>query len=217
MKKLIFLFFTIILLLGCTSKGDIKFINRTAHLLYFTMQGNDHILVGASDAQISQGTGPTKIISINIGKKFLFFGAGEKTIDLHLEGETFMMQEADIDGTPTGLYFTDTEINVKANETLNIFADPTHASIKLINNSDKNIVEFVYTHDEIDDFWILEPENMLAIDDSISARLEPSTAQDPLTYYFKFKFEGEDDYIELPGFSELFVDKQDRIEVDYYE
>ncbi|HHE39344.1 MAG TPA: hypothetical protein ENL20_12355 [Candidatus Cloacimonetes bacterium] len=215
MRKAVFLFFIIILLLGCTSKGDVKFINRTGHLLYFTMQGDDHILAGASDAQINQGTGPIKTISVNIGKKFLFFGAGEKTIDLHLEGETFMMQEADIDGTPTGSYFTDTEINVKANETLNIFADPTHASVKLINDSDKNIVEFRYTNNDIDYFSVIE--NTLTIGDSVYTQLIASTGQNPLTYTFKFKFEGESDLVEIPGIASLFVDTQALIYAGYYE
>lgn len=218
MKKLLFIFITLIFLLGCSTEGDIKFINRTAHFLYFTIQGNDHILNGATEAEINQGIGPNKTLTIKTGKKFLFFGAGEKTIDLHLEGETFMMQEADIDGTPTGIYYTDTEIKIISNETLSIFADPTHASVKLINDSDKNIVEFRYTtNNDSVYFSILENENILAIDNSVYTRLEASSVQNPLTYTFKFKFEGESDSIEIPENTSLFVDTQALIYASYYQ
>ena len=41
MKKVILIIIPILILLGCSTEGDLKIINKTNHNIYFTVKGND--------------------------------------------------------------------------------------------------------------------------------------------------------------------------------
>lgn len=201
-----FLLMSLIILSGCASEGDIKIINRTDHNLYFTIEGVDYILAG------SQSSDPSKKISIDTGKQFLFWGDQETAVSVQLEGETFMMQEADAGGNPTGIYYTETTISVKPNETTRIFCAPTHAGVKLINNSLNNVDDFSYFTDDNDTLRTLNIAPIYS-GEEFWARLKATTEYDSIIYSFVIEF---DDGIIDSSYSEiddLVVDEQLLIEL----
>ncbi len=206
MPKLLLICLTVILFLGCSSEGDIKIINRSDHNLYFTIEGVDYILAG------SESSDPSKKISINTGKNFLFWGDQETAVSVQLEGETFMMQMADASGIPTGIYYTETTIAVKPNETTRIFCSPTHAGVKLINNSLYNVDDFSYFTDDNDTLRTLNLSPIYS-GEEFWARLKATTEYDPIIYSFVIEF---DDGIIDSSYSEiddLVVDEQLLIEL----
>ncbi len=206
MKNLIIFLLTISVIAGCSTEGDIKIINRTNHYLYFTIEGSDYILEG------SENTNPNITIDVDTGKRFLFFGEGETQVDMFMEGETFMMQEADSYGNPTGYYYTETTLTVKSNETLKIYCDPTHAGVKLINNSLVDVVEFCYYTDD-NDSLVLIIDYLVVPGDSAWSRLKASTALDSIIYSFIIEYETGDIDSSYVDIDNLVVDEQFPIEL----
>ncbi|OQX71386.1 MAG: hypothetical protein B6D62_02045 [Candidatus Cloacimonas sp. 4484_275] len=199
MKKIYLSLIIFVVLVGCTAKGDLKIFNNTNHYLYFTVLGNDYILPGSSDSD------PSETIEIEIGKRFLFWGDDEKEIDLQLEGETFMMQLSDSFGNPSGEYYTETTVYLKAGKTTKVYTNPTHACVKLINNSEFPISDFLYSVEDTE-HSILDYE--LACGDSVYQRLIPTTEENQLMYSFQFRFAGDEDFQEIPGSYSLFLDEE---------
>ncbi len=156
MSKIIFVIFITIIFWGCSSEGYVKFINRTDHSIYFSLEGNEYQLAGQNEQTVLVDTG-TKIWPFSINY--------EHKIPLTLEGETFIMQDSD------GIFYNETAIVVQPDETLNIFCNPTHASVKLINNSEVEITNFYYTMTGSAEFHLLENMEFIAIGDSIWRRL----------------------------------------------
>ena len=211
MKKVILIIIPILILLGCSTEGDLKIINKTNHNIYFTVKGNDYILEGATDT-----TYPDTTISLDSGKKFLFFEGDGKRVNLLLEGETFMMQHADNSGVGTGEFVTETEVTIKPDETTKIYTWPaTHASVKVINNSGKDIIDFFY-------YTSYDPTLVFMTDDipdgeTYYYRLDYATNQNWFYYWFKIVY---DDYSEqtFGGSSEsaLYLDEQFMINLVFY-
>jgi hypothetical protein len=207
MKKIFLFILPIIILAGCSTEGDIKIINRTDHYLYFTIEGNDYILEGSPDSD------PSKSITVDTGSQFLFLGDGTTEVDMTLEGETFMMQLANPDGFPSGEYYTETTLNVPANETLKIYCEPTHAGVKLINNSEVDVVDFSYYTDDNDSLVALIDYPILS-GDSTWSRLKATTAYDSVIYSFVIEYENgwfDSSYVDI---DDLIVDEQLRIELE---
>jgi len=204
MKHLFFIFMMIFILFGCTAKGKLKIINETNHNLFFSVENADYELAGAENSN------PSKTIEIEIGKRFLFVGNDEKIVPLHLEGETFMMQLADNDGNPTGEYFTETNVLITAGKTTKVYTDPTHACVKLINDSERSITDFDYF---VGDEDVIHPilSYALIAGDSIYQRLIPATEENQITYSFRFRFADDEDYQILPDSYSLFLDEEFRI------
>ena len=207
MKKIFLFILPVIILVGCSTEGDIKIINRTDNYLYFTIEGSNYILDGSSTSD------PIQTISFNTGSKFLFFGDCEEKLDMHIEGETFMMQLADNYGNPIGEYYTETTLNVKANETLKIYCDPTHAGVKLINNSQVSIHEFSY-HTDDSDTLISIIDSQVIPGDSIWSRLKATTGYDSIIYSFVIEYENGIFDSSYANIDDLVVDKQLRIELE---
>ena len=160
----------------------------------------------------SENIDPTYTVNINTGSQFLFWGDGKTKVDMFMEGETFMMQDSNPDGTPSGYYYTETTLTVKSNETLKIYCDPTHAGVKLINNSLVNVVEFCYYTDD-NDTLISIIDYSVVPGDSAWSRLKASTALDSIIYSFIIEYETGDidsNYIDIDN---LVVDEQLRIEL----
>lgn len=156
MSKIIFVIFITTIFFGCSSEGDVQFINRTDYNIYFSLEDNEYQLAGQSE----------QTVSVDIGTRIWPFSADYKSnIPLILEGETFMMQDSD------GIFYKETTIVVQPEETLNIFCDPTHASVKLVNNSNGEITNFYYTMAGSAEFHFLESTEFIAIGDSIWRRL----------------------------------------------
>jgi len=135
MKKLILGLLFLAILAGCSTEGKIKVTNRTKNNLYLNVKGNDYTIPGATEEMINDDKGTSKTVSFDTGKKFLMFAPDETDIDLYLVGETFLMHDND----------TLTTVQVEPNETYRVYADPTHAGVKLINNSELDITELKST------------------------------------------------------------------------
>ena len=206
MKKVLFPFILLIIIIaGCSTEGDIKIINRTDHSLYFTIKGNDYILEG------SETSDPSMTISIGTGKQFLFYSEDYVEVDLHLEGETFMMQDASISGQPTGVYFTETTLQVKPKETLKVYCDPTHAGVKLINNFAIDVIDLSY-HTGDSDTLISIIDQPIIVGDSAWSRLKAATGYDSISYSFVIEFaNGFIDDTSYINIDTLTVDEQLRI------
>lgn len=206
MKKLIPLILLIIIMAGCSTEGDIKFINRTEHPLYFSIKGDDYMLEGSEDTDDPN----TKSISIDTGSKFLFWGGDTEKVDIHLEGETFLLQEADINGNPTGIYYAETTVQVEPDETTKIFCDPTHAGVKLVNYSNSTIIEFSYSKNQ-GNYAPLNGNDDILPGDTFWARLDASNNDYPLFYSFRVTTEDYQVYVLDAG--EL--EKDDQFVWDY--
>ena len=206
MKILIFFLAVTIALAGCSSEGEIRIINRTNHNLYFNVYGTDYILEGSTVDD------PSWSITIDTGSQYLFFGNDETKVTLSLEGETFMMQDSDASGVPNGIFFTETTLTVKPRQTLNIYCDPTHAGVKLINNSQSAVTGFFYFTANSDSlFSLITPP--LAPGDSTWSRLKATTEYDSVVYSFVIEYEGgifDSSYVNI---DDLTLDEQLRIEL----
>ena len=207
MKKVLFPFILLIIIIaGCSTEGDIKIINRTDNSLYFTIKGNDYVLEG------SETSDPNMTVSVSTGKQFLFYSEDYVEVDLHLEGETFMMQDATIGGQPIGIYFTETTLQVIPKETLKVYCDPTHAGVKLINNSTENVIDLAYHTDESD--TLISIIQSIASGDSAWSRLKASTNYDSISYSFVITFDEYADSTSFMNIENLTVDEQLRIELE---
>lgn len=207
MNKYIFLLFVLLILIGCSTEGDIKFINRTNNNLYFTIKNNDYILEG------SEETNPTTTVSVDTGKKFIFYDEGSVDVDLQLEGETFMMQDATISGQPIGIFITETTLRVEPDQTLKIYCDPTHSGVKLINNSDQIVSSLAYYTSE-NNVSITAIDQSIATGDSAWSRLEAYTNSSPGSYFFNIEYEdGSIDSTSYANIDSLAVGEQLRIEL----
>jgi len=202
MKKIVLLMIPILILLGCSTEGDLKITNKTNHNIYFTVKGTDYVLEGAADI-----TYPSKTITLDSGKKFLFFEGDGKKVNLHLEGETFMMQHADYNGVGTGEFVTETEVTIKPNETTKIYTWPaTHASVKVINNSGKNIINFFY-YTSYDQTLVFMTDD-IPDGETYYYRLNYATNQNWFYYWFKIVYDDFTEQIFGGQDAALYLDEQ---------
>jgi len=207
MKNIFILFLLMLILISCSTEGDIKIFNRTTHNLYFTIKGHDYILEGAETSDTH------KTISVDTGNQFLFFGNDLVEVDMHLEGETFMMQDA-INGIPIEEYFAETTLQIEPKKTLNIYCSPTHAGVKLINNSSVDVVELAYYTDDPDSLISLIDHPVIP-GDTVWSRLRASSAGDSISYSFIIEFEnGTVDDSSYVNINDLITDEQHRIELE---
>lgn len=206
MPKILFILITLVLIFGCSSEGDIKIINRTDHNLYFTIKGVDYILEG------SETSDPSQKITVDTGDQFLFFGDDETKVHIALQGETFMIQDADQNGYPNGIYFTETNLYVKPNETTRVFCSPTHAGVKLINNSLNDVDEFSYFTDDNDTLRTLNVSPIYS-GDEFWARLKATTEYDSIIYSFVIEFDDGSIDSSYTDIDNLILDEQLLIEL----
>ena len=131
-----------------------------------------------------------------------------------------MLQEADLNGNPTGNYFTETKVLVTPDETTRIFCAPTHGSVKVFNMMEDNMIQInvkknggnfipldTYTGSTADSLWFLAPQ------DSVWARLEASTEDSPIFYEFQIVLENYQVF-EIPA-GEIEADEQYRL-ISYF-
>ncbi len=207
-KRILLILLPIFILAGCATEGEIKIINRTDYNLYFSIKNNDYILEG------SETSDPSQSIDIDTGKQFLFWGDDEKAVPMHLEGETFMLQDADASGNPNGLFYTETTLHVEPDKTLKVFCDASHAGVKLINNTLQEVEYLSYYTDDSDTLKTLNYEPILS-GETFWSRLKASTVWDSIIYSFVVEFEdgtiNDSSNFDIEG---LELDEQYEIELD---
>ena len=169
-KVLILTVLSIIVLAGCSSTGDIKFINKTKHNVYVTTNNKDITVPGNQDYKLS----------IDTGKQFLFTDDTKK-IKVGIDGETYCLEN--------NIHFT--YINVEANKTTTVYFNPSYASIKVINNSDKTIKVLSFTQhfdngDSNPSANILD--HFLEPNETAYFRILPSTTANHFYYTFSIQF-----------------------------
>lgn len=135
MKKLILGLLLLAVLVGCSTEGKIKVTNRTRNNLFLSVKGSYYTIPGATEEMINDDKGISKTVSFDTGKKFLMFAPDETEVDIYLVGETFLMNSGD----------TLTTVEVEPNETYRVYADPTHACVKVVNNSGLDITKLTST------------------------------------------------------------------------
>lgn len=186
-------------------RGNHEKIIISIHSLYFTIEGNDYTLEG------SETSNPEMTINIDTGKQVLFYSEAYVEVDLHLEGETFMMKD-EFHGPPDWEFFTETTLQVIPKETLKIYCDPTHAGVKLINNKVIDVIDFAYYTDDSD--TLISIIQSIASGDSAWSRLKATTTNDSIIYSFIITF---DEYVDSTSFvniDDLTIDEQLRIELE---
>ncbi|HPR17572.1 MAG TPA: hypothetical protein PLD62_04925 [Candidatus Cloacimonadota bacterium] len=207
MKKIIIPALLILVLLGCSSEGDIKIINRTDHNLYFTIKGVDYVLAG------SESSDPFQEIEIDTGKQFLFWGDDVTKVHMAMEGETFMMQDSYSSGLPNGLYHTETYLYVKPDETTKIYCSATHAGVKVINNSAETVQYLQYFTDDSDTLKTLNDSPIFGGEEFWS-RLKATSDYDSITYSFVIQFADGSVDSTYSNIDDLVVDEQLLIELN---
>ena len=182
MKIPVLLVILLLMLIACSTEGDLKIINRTAHNLYFSVKGNDYVVEGATEEEITNDTGPSKTVSIDTGNQFLFWGGDPKNVILSIEGETFLLPENE----------TETEVKIEAGETRKVYTDPTHAGVKLINESGYDVIWLYYFTDYDTTLRVLSsdiPDGTEFFD-----QLLPSSNDNQFYYTFKVVLDNFEEY-----------------------
>ncbi|MCK4957205.1 MAG: hypothetical protein KAS49_06175 [Candidatus Cloacimonetes bacterium] len=176
MRKLFFLIIVGISLVGCSTQAEINIINRTNNNLYIALEGESYVLEGSEN----------KVITIDTGKRNIFSEEITK-VELQLEGETFMMQLGDPYGYVTGEYYNTTDLELKQNETRNIYCDPTHAGFKVYNNFGKLIssIKYFANNDTMDHVCATDLEE----EDFAFQQLRYYTDGDTIYYTFELNFD----------------------------
>ncbi len=182
MKMPILLVGFLLILIACSTEGDLKVINRTAHNLYFSVKGNDYVLEGATEEEIDENIGPSKTVSFNTGKQFLFWGGDKKKVDLEIEGETFLLPDNN----------TTTEVKIESGSTTKVFTDPTHAGVKVINESGYDIV-WLYCFTDFDPTLRVLSDN-IPDGTQFYDQLAPSSSETQLYYTFKIVLDNFEEY-----------------------
>ncbi|HOH46263.1 MAG TPA: hypothetical protein PLX59_00355 [Candidatus Cloacimonadota bacterium] len=122
---------------GCESGSHIYIKNRTNHPLSYRLSRND--------PWITLGGGGEVTFKVDTDTQSILTGDVLKDLSLFLVGETYQIYNYNT------LSFTDsTRVTVQAGKTYKIFVDPNRASVKIINNSPKNITQAeVFRHNGI--------------------------------------------------------------------
>lgn len=131
MKKRLFIHLLLILavlitLTGCESGAKIRVINRTSYPVHATVEKQQPIIIPGN----SEHT-----FGIDTDTQTFFSGEVREQLWLKLIGETFAIYDHENE-----VYVDSTQVTVKAGKTLNAFIDANRASIKVVNDSDLNII-----------------------------------------------------------------------------
>lgn len=197
MGQKIAFFVLMLLLFSCSKQYEVDIHNNTNHLLYAAVDSDDQVVIAGNETY-----------TINLGDETnLPFDEIRKTADLHLQGETFVMYQGDNETFST-------TIEVRPDKTYHVHANPTHASVKLVNLSDVTISSFNYRKTTIFDSNTYQLNGNIAVGDSVYARLPYPTIDNQFTLDFIVYI---DDYLsyEYTGY-ELGIDEQARIEFQIF-
>jgi hypothetical protein len=165
-----------IILTSCESGGDLQFINRTSHNVYVTLEGRDEVVIPGSD--IENEVYNTHTYEIDTDTQSFLTGVVKERIEALILGETFRMYNPDTQA------FTDSTIlTIKAGQNLKAFIDPNRASIKIVNNSSKDVfMAEVYKHNFTSDLKIGQMDNILKNTERF-IRVDYATPSNSFYYY----------------------------------
>ncbi len=113
-----------LILMGCESSGDLRINNRTSHNVYFTVNGSDYTVEG----------GQSKSVELDVDRDWQIFETNSKQYSLDLEGETYKIWDS-----YNGMYINHTDVDIENGKTLDVYAIPNLACIKIVNNGDLDI------------------------------------------------------------------------------
>ncbi|MDY6916082.1 MAG: hypothetical protein SVM86_07190 [Candidatus Cloacimonadota bacterium] len=192
MKNLLLILLLSVLLVACSTEGDFKVVNQTNHVVYFNIDDEDYIVDSLQ----------TKTVSLDTGDKFIFFGDDEKTYTLEIEGETFALPNGE----------TETQVTIRNGKTYKAYCTPTHAGVKVINNSGKDIINlFFYTSF---DETLNTLTNSIENGETFYSRLEYATSENDFYYTFKVRYDDfSEEYFGGPEETTLGLDEQYVIEL----
>ena len=133
MNKILLVLTLSAILIGCSEDGTLKVINRTAHEIYFNVNGGDYTISGSADLN-----NPLSIsVELDAGSDFM--NTPKKTYYLEIEGETFAIYNENEQTNVPG-----TEITIKGGETTSAYCDPNFACLRINNNSSQDVESACY-------------------------------------------------------------------------
>ncbi|MCF7911001.1 MAG: hypothetical protein K9M99_00610 [Candidatus Cloacimonetes bacterium] len=187
MYKIVILLVLSTLLFACSEDGKLKVINRTAHEVYFSIEGDDYTVAGTDDPE------EPLYISVKLDAGSDFLNTPRKTYPLSITGETFAIYNDDQQEI-----ITETVITIKGDETTKVYCDPNFACLRIYNDSELDILKAYYTKSYVGNpILITEAENLPA-GESIYKRLQYSLeiAQEPEDiFYYTFQVVMQDSTI----------------------
>ncbi len=200
---LIFLILSTIIITNCERKGNMEIINKTHQNVYYRLNNSNENIVLPGDS--------THIYNYSLGKETLFTKP-EKTIFFnYIAGETFSL-----DGD-----FTQTTVTIKSEKTTRLYLNPTHAGIKIINNSNKVITSLqTIMHKGI----VIKESGNLILDHNLTPDNERyfripyySSLEQNIEnrFYYQFKVQTDDLQVYTFGDSTVVLDKGEQYIIDF--
>jgi hypothetical protein len=176
MKYAVFtiLLLTALFLVSCTEDGDLCIYNKTGHILYATVDGGTYTLSAGSKI----------VLSVPVKKTWSPFDTEDKKVTLHLEGETFLLVDSNGEEIP------EVTVKVEGGKTRSVYVWPDFACVKVVNQSNKRIVQIKAiststTHQTDTETWNVS----LGTGDEFYKQIEYGTDDDPLIYDFGVYYE----------------------------
>ncbi len=198
---LILALISLLTLAGCESGGKFRVINRTSHNVYVTIEGQNEVLIPGSDT--ANEVYNEHIFNIDTENQSILTGTVKERVQAVIYGETFHMFNKDVNA------FTDsTTLTINAGKTLNAFLSPNRASIKIINNSTKNItMAEVFKHNFTSDLKVGQLTNITSGSEDF-LRVDFATPSASFYYYVVITLEDGTQYTYGDSQNILSVDSQ---------
>lgn len=130
----------VVFVTGCESGAKFRVVNRTSYPLYVQLEGFSEVIIPGSDL-LSQSFNIHEF-DIDTETQNFFTGTIKETRRLKLIGETFHIYD-DVNE----VFKDSTVITIKAGKNLDAYISPNRASIKIVNNSSRNVLMAeIYKH-----------------------------------------------------------------------
>ncbi len=196
-----------IILSGCESGGDFQVINRTSHNVYVTLEGKETVVIPGSDVEGEIYS--THTFEIDTDTQSFLTGVVKERIQALILGETFSMYNRDTQA------FTDsTTLTIKAGKSLKAYISPNRASIKIVNNSTRDVrMAEVYKHNFTSDLKIGHMEDILQNTERF-LRVDYATPSNSFYYYVIITMEDGEQYTWGNAQNILTLDEQFLIEIE---
>ncbi len=193
----------LILLVGCEEGASIKIINETNYNVYAEIDGDNYTVSGDSSTKIN----------VDTKEKVFLFDDGVTKKTLKIEGETFRIWD-DYEGLP----LEETEVKVTPGKTYNIYCSANSASVKVVNNSTRDISKLSYrmrTQFSSSELFSITFDPPLTTGEFAYEHIIPQTEENRFYYNFEVESDGELIYSIGDQFQgvELFMGQQHLIEI----
>ncbi|MEF3694955.1 MAG: hypothetical protein V3576_06360 [Candidatus Cloacimonadota bacterium] len=149
-KKLIFLLAVLgtLLLTGCESGSHIHIVNRSNHPLTYKLKRDHNWITIGANSELT--------FSVDTATQSFLSGDVTEEVSLFMQGETYQIYNYNTLG-----YTDSTRVTVQAGKTYNIYIDPNRASVKIINNSPRNITKVdIFKHNGVTPMRLTTLENI---------------------------------------------------------